>query len=106
MPTRGLDPCCSRVTVLSDELFVDMDAEIINNAPKTKVDGIQYFHNVFENGYLDFFILSSPLGSIVGNLGQSTYHAVNLFMAGLAVRRRDQGFSVSLIHVGVVTGVG
>jgi aspyridone synthetase (hybrid polyketide synthase/nonribosomal peptide synthetase) len=97
---------CNAAMVLSDKLFVDMDAEIIDKVLKPKMDGTQHLHDVFTHDRLDFFILFSSLGSIVGNPGQSNYHAANLFMAGLAARRRDQGLTASVIHIGLVTDVG
>lgn len=97
---------CNAAMVLSDKLFIDMDAEILDTALKPKVDGTQHLHDVFADDHLDFFILFSSLGSIVGNPGQSNYHAANLFMTGLAAQRRDQGLTASVIHIGLVTDVG
>ncbi|EKV04975.1 Polyketide synthase-nonribosomal peptide synthetase [Penicillium digitatum] len=97
---------CNAAMVLSDKLFVDMDTKGLNNALKPKVDGTKNLHDVFADDCLDFFILFSSLGSIVGNPGQSNYHAANLFMTGLAAWRRDQGLTASVIHIGLVTDVG
>ena len=97
---------CNAAMVLSDRLFVDMDAETMNNTLRPKVDGTRYLDELFYQTPLDFFIMFSSLASIIGNAGQSNYHAANLFMASFTTQRRKRGLAASIIHIGLVTDVG
>ncbi|KAF2686198.1 hybrid PKS-NRPS [Lentithecium fluviatile CBS 122367] len=92
--------------VLHDKLFIDMEADVMNDTLKPKVDGTKYLDDIFSRNNLDFFILFSSLGSVVGNGGQSNYHAANLFMSSLASRRRRKGLAASVINIGMVVDVG
>ncbi|KZM20173.1 phosphopantetheine binding [Ascochyta rabiei] len=56
-----------------------------------KIQGALSLHNVFPCGTLDFFVLFSSIGQILGTPGQSAYAASNAFLDGLATHRRSQG---------------
>ncbi|KAH7043971.1 hybrid PKS-NRPS, partial [Macrophomina phaseolina] len=75
---------CNAAMVLIDKLFVDMNAETLNNVFGPKVEGSKILDELFNEPDLDFFVLFSSLASIFGNAGQSNYHAANLFMTSLA----------------------
>ena len=97
---------CNAAMVLSDKLFFNMDVDTLNNTLRPKVDGTRNLDEIFGQTPLEFFILFSSLASIIGNAGQSNYHAANLFMASLASQRRKKGLAASVIHIGLVTDVG
>ncbi|KAE8153458.1 hypothetical protein BDV25DRAFT_136914 [Aspergillus avenaceus] len=97
---------CNACMVLRDTLFVEMDANTLNNTLAPKVDGSKILDEIFHDTPLDFFVLFSSLASIIGNAGQSNYHAANLFMSGLAGQRRSRGLAASIMHIGMVTDVG
>ncbi|KKY25511.1 putative pks-nrps protein [Phaeomoniella chlamydospora] len=97
---------CNGAMVLSDKLFIDMNAETLNNTLQPKVDGTKYLDELFSHASLDFFILFSSLATVVGNGGQSNYHAANMFMESLAAQRRERGLSASVISIGMVVDVG
>ncbi|KAL4809104.1 putative polyketide synthase [Aspergillus unguis] len=97
---------CNAAMVLRDKLFVEMDAESVNDCLQPKVEGSQNLHDVFADTPLDFFILLGSGATIIGNPGQCNYHAANEFMVGLAAMRRQQGLAASVIHIGAVTDVG
>jgi aspyridone synthetase (hybrid polyketide synthase/nonribosomal peptide synthetase) len=97
---------CNAAMVLSDKLFFNMDVDTLNNTLRPKVDGTRNLDEIFGQTPLEFFILFSSLASIIGNAGQSNYHAANLFMASLASQRRTKGLAASVIHIGLVTDVG
>ncbi|KAH6622051.1 polyketide synthase [Boeremia exigua] len=56
-----------------------------------KVQGALNLHNVFPAGELDFFVLFSSIGQVIGTPGQSAYAASNAFLDGLATHRRLKG---------------
>jgi aspyridone synthetase (hybrid polyketide synthase/nonribosomal peptide synthetase) len=104
MPVIG--GVCNAAMVLHDKLFVDMDEDIMNNTLRPKVEGTKHLDELFSNSSLEFFILFSSLGSVVGNGGQSNYHAANLFLESLAAGRRAKGLVASVISIGMVVDVG
>ncbi|GME34422.1 Beta-ketoacyl synthase [Neofusicoccum parvum] len=97
---------CNAAMVLIDKLFVDMNAETLNNVLGPKVEGTKILDELFNEPNLDFFVLFSSLASIFGNAGQSNYHAANLFMTSLAAQRRARGLAASVMHIGMVADVG
>ncbi|TVY41051.1 Hybrid PKS-NRPS synthetase [Lachnellula occidentalis] len=94
--------------ILHDMLFSNMDADSLNNTLRPKVDGSRNLDEIFggDTWQLDYFVLFSSLGTVVGNPGQSNYHAANMFMTALASNRRARGLAASVVHVGVVSDAG
>ncbi|PTB70126.1 hypothetical protein BBK36DRAFT_1107986 [Trichoderma citrinoviride] len=92
--------------VLSDRSFGEMTAQNFHTVFGPKVDGTKNLDELFYDHPLDFFIMFSSLASIVGNRGQSNYVAANLFMSTIAEQRRRRGLAASVIHIGMVLGVG
>ncbi|KAM0342042.1 hypothetical protein ACHAPU_009770 [Fusarium lateritium] len=97
---------CNAGMVLKDGFFVDMDVEQLNDTLAAKVLGSEHLDSVFGNSKLDFFICLGSVASVIGNVGQSNYHAANLFMASLIQQRRSRGLAASIIHIAYVTDVG
>lgn len=91
--------------VLRDKLFMNMDAESMNETLRPKVDGSRYLDELCGES-LDYFVLFSSLATVAGNAGQSSYHAANMFMTGLAANRRARGLAASVMHVAVVADAG
>lgn len=97
---------CNAAMVLSDALFLNMDAESLNKVLLPKVTGTKVLNEIFNKPDLDFFVLFSSLASVFGNAGQSNYHAANLFMTSLAAERRRKGLAASIMHIGMVVDIG
>ncbi|KAH0529049.1 hypothetical protein TsFJ059_003849 [Trichoderma semiorbis] len=97
---------CNAAMVLSDGLFADMSFDVMQNTLKPKVDGSRNLDQVFYDTPLDFFVLFSSMASIIGNPGQSNYHAANLYMEGLCGQRRGRGLAASAMHIGMVADIG
>ncbi|KAK4063043.1 hypothetical protein Trihar35433_8838 [Trichoderma harzianum] len=97
---------CNAAMVLSDGLFADMSFDVLQNTLKPKVDGSRNLDQVFYDTPLDFFVLFSSMASIIGNPGQSNYHAANLYMEGLCGQRRSRGLAASAMHIGMVADIG
>lgn len=92
--------------VLHDKMFLNMDADSLNNTLKPKVDGSRYLDELFPAPDLDYFVLFSSVATVGNNRGQGNYHAANLFMTSLVSNRRARGLAASVIHVGVVVDAG
>lgn len=97
---------CNAGMVLKDGFFVDMDADQLNNTLAAKVLGSEHLDSIFCDSDLDFFICLGSVASVIGNVGQSNYHAANLFMESLINQRRARGLAASIIHIAYVTDVG
>ncbi|KAJ2905390.1 hypothetical protein MKZ38_005488 [Zalerion maritima] len=93
--------------VLSDRSFGESKLEDFNKVFSPKVKGTKNLNEIFhDNAELDFFIMFSSLASVVGNRGQSNYVAANLYMSTIAEQRRFRGLAASVLHIGMILGVG
>lgn len=97
---------CNGSMVLSDRLFMQMDVDSMQTALRPKIDGSIHLDRAFSGQTLDFFIMLSSTGSVIGTPGQSNYHMANTFMAGLAADRRRRGLAGSVIDVGMISDTG
>ncbi|WZH45859.1 hybrid pks-nrps protein [Fusarium acuminatum] len=92
--------------LLSDRAFSGLKVDDFHKVFGPKVKGTQNLHELFMDQKLDFFIMFSSLASVVGNRGQANYAAANLFMSAIAEQRRAKGLAASVMHIGMVLGVG
>lgn len=92
--------------VLTDSVFADVSLETILQNFKPKVQGSLILDELYSGHDLDFFILFGSLVGIVGNWSQSAYSAATSFMSGLIRSRHERNLVGSIIHPGVVRGVG
>ncbi|KAL9037716.1 MAG: hypothetical protein Q9214_005575, partial [Letrouitia sp. 1 TL-2023] len=92
--------------VLSDSLFDDIAYNDFSKVLRPKVEGTANLDKVFNSPDLDFFILFSSFASTVGNRGQTNYLAANMYMATIAAQRRKRGLAASVMHIGMVLGLG
>ena len=97
---------CNGALVLEDKLFVNNTADAMNKSLGPKVTGSKHLDEIFADPSLDFFILFSSATSVVGNGGQSNYHAANLFMTSLVAQRRSKGLAASVMSIGMVADIG
>ncbi|KAK8024906.1 PKS-NRPS hybrid synthetase psoA [Apiospora arundinis] len=109
--TKGAPPLAGVVNgamVLEDRVFAQMESVGTWNrvmAPKTV--GSANLDTVFGQDPLDFFIMTSSFAAVGGHPGQANYAAANMYMNGLAARRRlRQGRAGSVLNIGVIYGLG
>ncbi|KAL9087908.1 MAG: hypothetical protein Q9165_006470 [Trypethelium subeluteriae] len=77
--------------VLEDSLLVETTADSFARVLSPKISGAIALHKAFAPGSLDFFVLFSSIGQLVGTPGQSSYASGNAFLDTLATHRRSQG---------------
>ena len=77
--------------VLEDCLVHQTTEDSFQRVMAPKVRGALALHDAFAIGSLDFFVLYSSIGQIVGTAGQASYGAGNSFLDTLAVHRRARG---------------
>ncbi|KAI8635536.1 6-methylsalicylic acid synthase [Xylariaceae sp. FL1651] len=77
--------------VLGGSLLMDTDRDAYSQVFSPKIDGALTLHKAFPPGSLDFFVLYSSIGQLVGTEGQAAYASSNAFLDALATYRRSRG---------------
>ncbi|GAA85768.1 hypothetical protein AKAW_03882 [Aspergillus luchuensis IFO 4308] len=92
--------------VLKDCLFAQTTLEDIQSVMAPKVQGSIVLSEVFGDLDLEFFILFGSAAGPLGNVGQTAYSAATEFMSALINQRHEKGLIGSIIHPGLIKGVG
>ncbi|MFG3712984.1 beta-ketoacyl synthase N-terminal-like domain-containing protein [Micromonospora sp. NPDC047730] len=87
-PVRGVVHAAG---VVDNQLADQVDDAALARALRPKADGALALHTVFPPGTLDFLVLFSSAGHLLGLPGQAAYAAANAFLDGLARHRRAAG---------------
>jgi len=74
--------------VLDDGLLLTLDWERFERVTKPKIEGAWNLHHQLRDKHLDFFVLFSSAGSMLGAAGQANHVAGNSFLDALAHHRR------------------
>ncbi|KAJ3879512.1 acyl transferase domain-containing protein [Lentinula edodes] len=77
--------------VLEDSLLLETTKDSFGRVLAPKIDGSITLHKAFPPGTVDFFVLYSSIGQLVGTAGQASYGSGNAFLDGLAMYRRAHG---------------
>src|ERR1700730_16502785 len=102
-PIRGVVHAAG---VLRDGLLADLDAAAMDSVMRPKVMGGWLLHQLLHDAPLDFFVLFSSAGSLLGQAGQGNYAAANAVLAALAHPRRAQGQPALTINWGAWADLG
>jgi NAD(P)-dependent dehydrogenase (short-subunit alcohol dehydrogenase family)/acyl carrier protein len=92
--------------VLHDGLLAQLDAPAFDSVLRPKVTGGWLLHRLLEDTPLDFFVMFSSAGSLLGQPGQGNYAAANAFLDALAHHRRALGKPALSINWGAWNGLG
>ncbi len=76
---------------LDDRTINALNEESLHRVIRPKVEGALNLHRLFPPGELDFFVLFSSCGQLLGLPGQASYAAGNAFLDSLALHRRAAG---------------
>ncbi|KAI0485064.1 hypothetical protein GGR56DRAFT_681136 [Xylariaceae sp. FL0804] len=101
-PVKG---CIQGSMVLRDRLLQNMTVDEWQQVLAPKVSGTWNLHDVLPRG-MDFFVILSSAGGLIGSSGQSQYNAASTFQDAFARHRWARGERCVSLDVGVVTGVG
>jgi len=71
-----------------------------------KALGAYHLHQYTLDLKLDYFVLTSSVHTITGNLEQANYAAANAFLDALAIHRRKLNLSAISLQLGAVSGAG
>ena len=102
-PIRGVVHAAG---VLHDGLLTQLDAAALDSVLRPKVIGGWLLHRLLEDAPLDFFVLFSSAGALLGQPGQGNYAAANAFLDSLAHHRRAQGQRALTINWGAWADLG
>lgn len=103
MPIRGV---VHAAAVTKDLLLRHLDHVGLLEVQRPKLVGAWLLHQHLRDEPLDFFILFSSLGSLLGQVGQASYAAANAFLDALAHYRRAHGQPAMSVNWGPWTGSG
>ncbi|MFI9811908.1 type I polyketide synthase [Saccharothrix variisporea] len=87
-PVRGVVHAAG---VLDNRMLRDLDEESLRTVLAPKVEGALVLHELFPVGQLDFFVLFSSIGQLLGLTGQAAYASANAFLDALARHRAAAG---------------
>ena len=92
--------------VLDDGVLMQQDWQRFANVMAPKVTGAWNLHTLTLGRPLDFFVLFSSMGAVVGSPGQGNYASANAFLDGLAHYRLTRGLPALSINWGPWAEVG
>ncbi|MEZ5536432.1 MAG: SDR family NAD(P)-dependent oxidoreductase [Thiolinea sp.] len=87
-PLRGV---VHAAMVLDDGIVRNLDAERFRKVLAPKVQGAWNLHQLTADMPLDFFAMYSSVTTYLGNPGQASYVAANMYLESLTEARRAQG---------------
>lgn len=102
-PVRGV---IHGAMLLDDVSVQNMSFDQLMDVVRPKVYGAIHLDKIFQKVPLDFFVLTSSINTVIGNLGQANYAAANAFMCSLAAQRRKRGYRASVVNGGAIIGAG
>ncbi|KAI1348949.1 hypothetical protein F5Y01DRAFT_290832 [Xylaria sp. FL0043] len=102
-PIRGV---VHAAMVLKDGMFEQMSYASYMAVINPKVRGALSLHKALGNAQLDFFIMTSSVSAVLGNMGQSNYSAANSFLDALARHRTSAGLAATSLALPMVLDVG
>ncbi|KAI1825276.1 hypothetical protein F4861DRAFT_538181 [Xylaria intraflava] len=102
-PIRGV---VHAAMVLKDGMFEQMSYAAYMAAITPKVRGALSLHKALGNAQLDFFVMTSSISAVLGNMGQSNYSAANSFLDALARQRTAAGLAATSLALPMVLDVG
>lgn len=92
--------------VLQDASLLKMSLDEWNAATGPKIQGTWNLHDASLDQVLDFFLLFSSMGGILGIPGQANYASANTFMDAFVQFRHRSRLPASVIDIGAVQGIG
>ena len=92
--------------VIDDGIVSQLNPERFNRVNDPKVKGCWNLHRASSSLALDYFVLFSSFSALVGNPGQGSYVAANVFLDTFAAYRRALGLPAIAINWGVLGEVG
>ena len=103
VPLRGI---VHAAAVFDDGLIQGLTPDRLRQVLAPKVAGAWALHRASAAVTLDFFVLYSSISAAIGNPGQASYVAANLFLESLAACRRASGLPATVVAWGPIGDAG
>jgi len=87
-------------------MFEQITYDAYMGAITPKVRGALSLHKALGSAPLDFFVMTSSVSAVLGNMGQSNYSAANSFLDALARHRAALGLAATSLALPMVLDVG
>ncbi|XP_022093318.1 reducing polyketide synthase PKS1-like [Acanthaster planci] len=102
---KGIFHCAA---VFQDGFLQNITAESWNRVMAPKAYGALLLHQLTQklDIKLDHFIMTSSIVSLIGNAGQGSYCAANVFLNALAHYRHSHHLPATSVQIGVINDVG
>ncbi len=100
---RGVVHCAA---VVDDRLIGDLDEASLDRVMRPKAMGAWWLHDLLADQPLDFFVMFSSVGALLGQAGQAGYAASNAVLDALAHARRAAGRPALSVNWGAWRGLG
>ncbi|RAL07848.1 polyketide synthase A [Aspergillus homomorphus CBS 101889] len=97
---------CYGAMSMSAQVFEDTAVDDLGIALDFKMKGSRYLDELFSKPTLEFFVLFSSLGALMGIPEQPYQHTASLYMSELVQQRRAKGLAASIVQMGMVVDVG
>jgi phthiocerol/phenolphthiocerol synthesis type-I polyketide synthase C len=92
--------------IIDDGLVRNLDRERFLKVMAPKVLGARHLFDFCADKPLDFFVLYSSATTAIGNPGQASYVAANMYLQALAARRRALGQPALVVSWGPIADAG
>ena len=92
--------------VYEDGILLQLDQAKLRKVLAPKIMGAWNLHRLTQDIPLDFFVLFSSVAAMIGNPGQGSYCAANVFLDALVDRRRAKGQTGLVINWGAISDAG
>lgn len=92
--------------ILMDRSILQLEPGAIEEVMRPKIAGAWTLHQLLRNAPLDFFVLFSAMGALLGSPGLANYAAANAFLDALVHYRRLYGLPGISINWGAWHGLG
>ena len=102
-PLRGVVHAAG---TLADATFGNITAGQMRDVMRPKVSGAWNLHLSTQHLPLDFFVMFSSIGSVLGSPGQGSYSAANCFLDAMAAYRQSLGLPALAVNWGPWAGDG
>ncbi|KAL8911255.1 MAG: hypothetical protein Q9171_003553 [Xanthocarpia ochracea] len=93
-------------TAFKDGMFEHMPHASFVDCIAAKAQGALSLHNSTHDLALDFFVMTSSISALLGNIGQSNYSAANSVLDSLALQRRTNSLAATSLVLPMVLDVG